>query len=180
MNRVILHSKKVVSNHWFIICIAGAVSIVYAIIAFLAFLIYSMNFTEDPVDVNDLMEEFTEEELQIVLADTMDVNVSDEEYFTLLARYQSYFCPKKVDSVTTWVGSEVTEDAYIMNYEIKKEIEGFSADVLKNNIMKDINPNCVQTIRLVRSGKNLVFRYTFTSNYKSFDIVITPNELKAA
>ena len=67
-----------------------------------------------------------------------------------------------------------------MNYEIKKEIEGFSADVLKDNIMKDINPNCVQTIRLVRSGKNLVFRYTFTSNYKSFDIVITPNDLKAA
>lgn len=179
MKRVILHSKKVIRNHWFIICIAGAVSFVYGIIAFLAFLIYSMNFTEDPVDVNDIMKEFTEEELGIVLADTMDENVSDEEYFTLLARYQSYFCPKKVDRVTTWVGSEVTEDSYIMNYEIKKEIEGFSADVLKDNILKEINPNCVQTIRLVRSGKNMVFRYTNTSTYDSFDIVITPNDLKA-
>lgn len=179
MKRVILHSKKVIRNHWFIICIAGAVSFVYGIIAFLAFLIYSMNFTEDPVDVNDIMKEFTEEELGIVLADTMDENVSDEEYFTLLARYQSYFCPKKVDRVTTWVGSEVTEDSYIMSYEIKKEIEGFSADVLKDNILKEINPNCVQTIRLVRSGKNMVFRYTNTSTYDSFDIVITPNDLKA-
>lgn len=179
MKRVILHSKKVIINHWFIICIAGAVSFVYGIIAFLAFLIYSMNFTEDPVDVNDIMKEFTEEELGIVLADTMDENVSDEEYFTLLARYQSYFCPKKVDRVTTWVGSEVTEDSYIMSYEIKKEIEGFSADVLKDNILKEINPNCVQTIRLVRSGKNMVFRYTNTSTYDSFDIVITPNDLKA-
>ena len=179
MKRVFLHSKKVIRNHWFIICIAGAVSFVYGIIAFLAFLIYSMNFTEDPVDVNDIMKEFTEEELGIVLADTMDENVSDEEYFTLLARYQSYFCPKKVDRVTTWVGSEVTEDSYIMSYEIKKEIEGFSADVLKDNILKEINPNCVQTIRLVRSGKNMVFRYTNTSTYDSFDIVITPNDLKA-
>ena len=179
MKRVILHSKKVIRNHWFIICIAGAVSFVFGIIAFLAFLIYSMNFTEDPVDVNDIMEEFTEEELGIVLADTMDENVSDEEYFTLLARYQSYFCPKKVDRVTTWVGSEVTKDSYIMSYEIKKEIEGFSADVLKDNILKEINPNCVQTIRLVRSGKNMVFRYTYTNTYESFDIVITPNDLKA-
>lgn len=179
MKRVILHSKKVIRNHWFIICIAGAVSFIFGIIAFLAFLIYSMNFTEDPVDVNDIMKEFTEEELGIVLADTMDENVSDEEYFTLLARYQSYFCPKKVDRVTTWVGSEVTEDSYIMSYEIKKEIEGFSADVLKDNILKEINPNCVQTIRLVRSGKNMVFRYTNTSTYDSFDIVITPNDLKA-
>ena len=179
MKRVFLHSKKVIRNHWFIICIAGAVSFIFGIIAFLAFLIYSMNFTEDPVDVNDVMEEFTEEELGIVLADTMDENVSDEEYFTLLARYQSYFCPKKVDRVTTWVGSEVTEDSYIMSYEIKKEIEGFSADVLKDNILKEINPNCVQTIRLVRSGKNMVFRYTYTNTYESFDIVITPNDLKA-
>lgn len=179
MKRVILHSKKVIRNHWFIICIAGAVSFVFGIIAFLAFLIYSMNFTEDPVDVNDIMEEFTEEELGIVLADTMDENVSDEEYFTLLARYQSFFCPKKVDRVTTWVGSEVTKDSYIMSYEIKKEIEGFSADVLKDNILKEINPNCVQTIRLVRSGKNMVFRYINTSTYDSFDIVITPNDLKA-
>ncbi len=179
MKRVILHSKKVIRNHWFIICIAGAVSFVFGIIAFLAFLIYSMNFTEDPVDVNDIMEEFTEEELGIVLADTMDENVSDEEYFTLLARYQSFFCPKKVDRVTTWVGSEVTKDSYIMSYEIKKEIEGFSADVLKDNILKEINPNCVQTIRLVRSGKNMVFRYTYTNTYESFDIVITPNDLKA-
>ena len=179
MKRVILHSKKVIRNHWFIICIAGAVSFVFGIIAFLAFLIYSMNFTEDPVDVNDIMEEFTEEELGIVLADTMDENVSDEEYFTLLVRYQSFFCPKKVDRVTTWVGSEVTKDSYIMSYEIKKEIEGFSADVLKDNILKEINPNCVQTIRLVRSGKNMVFRYTYTNTYESFDIVITPNDLKA-
>lgn len=179
MKRVILHSKKVIRNHWFIICIAGAVSFVFGIIAFLAFLIYSMNFTEDPVDINDIMEEFTEEELGIVLADNMDENVSDEEYFTLLARYQSFFCPKKVDRVTTWVGSEVTKDSYIMSYEIKKEIEGFSADVLKDNILKEINPNCVQTIRLVRSGKNMVFRYTYTNTYESFDIVITPNDLKA-
>lgn len=180
MKRVILHSKKVIVNHWFIILLACAVSFVIGILVFLAFLLYSLGFTEDPVDVDDVLNEFTEDELTIILAEEMDVNVSDDEYLNLLARYQSYFCPKKIDYLTTWIGSENTNEAYIMTYDIKKEIDGFDVNAQKEKIRNSINPNCIQSIRLVRSNKNMVFRYTNTNTGKTFDIVVTSNELKAA
>ena len=76
MKRVFLHSKRVIGNHWFIICIAGAISFVFGIGLFLIFLAYSLYFKADPVDVNDLMDNFTEEELNIALAETVDETVT--------------------------------------------------------------------------------------------------------
>jgi len=180
MKRVFLHSKKVIANHWFIILIAWAISFILGIGMFLVFLIFSLAFSEDPVDVNDILNVFTEEELDTILSETVDENVSDEEYLKLLARYQSYFCPKKVDKLTTWEGSESTKDSFILFYKIKKEIEGFDARVLKENILKSINPNSVQAIRLARSNKNMIFRYTYSTTGESFDIIISNQELMAA
>ena len=67
-----------------------------------------------------------------------------------------------------------------MHYEIKKQIEGFDANAMKENILNSVNRNSVQSIRLSRSNKSLVFRYTYTNTEESFDIVITSDELKAA
>lgn len=180
MKRVFLHSKRVFQNHWFIIVIAWAVSFVFGIAAFLLFLIYSMNFKDDPVDVNDILNNFTEEELAIILSDTIDENVSDDEYLQLQAKYQSQFCPKKVDHITTWMGSVVSGSAYIMYYEIKKNYQAIDKDVLRNNILTQINRGNVLTIRLARSHRNMVLRYTDSKSGDYFDIVIDNNELKAA
>jgi len=180
MKRVFLHSKKVIANHWFIILIAWAISFILGIGMFLVFLIFSLAFSEDPVDVNEVLNVFTEEELEIILSETVDESVSDEEYLKLLARYQSYFCPKKVDKLTIWEGSESTKDSFILFYKIKKEIEGFDTGVLKENILKIINPNSVQAIRLARSNKNMIFRYTYSTTGESFDIIISNQELMAA
>lgn len=180
MKRVFLHSKKVFGNHWFIICIAGSVSFVFGIGLFLIFLVYSLYFKEDPIDVNDLMNNFTEEELNIALAETVDENVSDEEYLQILARYQSYFCPKKVDEITKWVGSEVNSDSYTMYYEVSKNYEAVDHDKLKQSILSQINKYSVQTTRVARSHRNLVFRYTSRKSGEFFDIVVNNRELKAA
>ena len=180
MKRVFLHSRRVFQNHWFIIAIAWAVSFVFGITAFLLFLIYSLNFKEDPVDVKEILNNFTEEELAIVLSDNVDESVSDDEYLQLLARYQSQFCPKKIDYMTTWTGSEVSDSTYIMYYEVKKNFEVIDKDVLRNNILTTINKNNVQTIRLARSHRNMVLRYTDSKSGDYFDIVIDNNELKAA
>lgn len=180
MKKVFLHSKKVICNHWFIICIAWAVSFVIGILAFLAFLIYSLVFTEDPVDVKDVLNNFTEEELGIVLSETVDENVTDDEYLSILARYQSYFCPKKLDHLTTWVGSENTKDAYILYYEVKNSFDNIDHDVLRTNILASINKNSVQSIRLARTQKEMVFKYTDRKSNDSFEIAISSNELKAA
>ena len=180
MKRVFLHSKKVIANHWFIIAIAWAVSFVFGIIAFLAFLIYSLTFSEDPVDVKDIMNNFSEEELNIVLAETVDESISDEEYLQKLASYQCYFCPKKVDSITMWNGSEVTNDSYIMYYEVKKNFENIIPEKLREVILSQIDKYSVQSIRLARSHRNLVFRYTSRKTGENLDIVISNQELMAA
>lgn len=180
MKRIFLHSKRVFQNHWFIIAIAWAVSFVFGIAAFLLFLIYSMSFKDDPVDVNDILNNFTEEELAIILSDTIDENVSDDEYLQLQAKYQSQFCPKKLDHITTWMGSEVSNSTYIMYYEIKKNYEEIDKDVLRNNILTQINRDNVLTIRLARSNRDMVLRYTDRKSGDNFDIVINNNELKAA
>ena len=180
MKRIFLHSKKVIANHWFIIAIAWAVSFIFGIVAFLLFLIYSLNFKEDPIDVKDILNNFTEEELAIILSDTIDENVSDDEYLQLQAKYQSQFCPKKVDHITTWMGSVVSGSAYIMYYEIKKNYQAIDKDVLRNNILTQINRGNVLTIRLARSHRNMVLRYTDSKSGDYFDIVIDNNELKAA
>lgn len=180
MKRVILHSKKVITKHWFIILIAGAISFIIGIGMFLFLLIISLIFSQDPVDVNDLLNTFTEDELEIILADTVNENVSDEEYLTLMARYQSYLCPKKIDYLTTWVGSESTRDSYILYYEVKRDFETINQKVLRKNILSQINTNSVQVIRIARSRKNMIFRYTDRKTYESFDIVISNMELIAA
>ena len=180
MKRVFLHSKKVFTNHWFLICIVGAISFVFGILAFILLLAYSLAFKPDPVDVNDVLENFTEEELAIVLAETVDESVTDEEYLQLLARYQSYFCPKKVDYMTTWLGAEVTKDSYILFYEVRKNFDSIVEERLKDNIRSQINKSSVQTIRLARSQKNMIFRYTDRNTSDSLDIVISTKELMAA
>lgn len=180
MKRLFLHSKNVFRNHWFIICIAWAVSFILGIGLFILLLAYSLAFKEDPVDVNDILNTFTEEELGIVLDETVDENISDEDYLTLLARYQSYFCPKKVDYMTMWMGSEVTDTSYIMYYEVKKNFEAIDQIVLRENILSQINRNSVQAIRIARSHMNMVFKYTDRKTCESFDIVISNQELMAA
>ncbi len=180
MKRVLLHSKKVISNHWFIILIAGAISFIIGIGMFLLLLIWSMTFTQDPIDVNDLMDNFTEREMEIVLAETIDESVSDEEYLSTLAKYQSYFCPKKVDYLTLWTGSIYTGKSYILYYEVKKRLEEIDRNILKENILTHINKNSVLSMRLVRSNKNMIVRYTDRKTSDYFEIVITSQELMAA
>ena len=180
MKRVLLHSKKVIANHWFIILIAGAISFIIGIGMFLLLLIWSMTFTQDPIDVNDLMDNFTEGEMEIVLAETIDESVSDEEYLSTLAKYQSYFCPKKVDYLTLWTGSIYTGKSYILYYEVKKRFEEIDRNILKENILTHINKNSVLSMRLVRSNKNMIVRYTDRKTSDYFEIVITSQELMAA
>ena len=108
----------------------------------------------------------------------MDETVSDDDYLMLVARYQSYFCPKKVDSVTTWLGSEVTKEAFIYTYELKKKYEGFNEKNMKSEILSKINKSSVHARRMVTSNRNMVFRYTYRNTGESFDIVITTEELK--
>ena len=178
MKRIYLHIKRLFKKFWFIIFFAFAISIVHGIALLVIMLILSMLFFSDPVDVNAILDHFTEEELDIILAETVDEKVSDDDYLNLLARYQTFFCPKKFDSVTIWTGSVVTKEAYIYDYELKREVESFNKETLKKRIMGQIDHNCVQVKRLLSSNRNMIFRYTYRNTGETFEIVINTEELK--
>ena len=178
MKRIYLHIKRLFKKFWFIIFFAFAISIVHGIALLLIMLILSMLFFSDPVDVNAILDNFTEEELDTILAETVDEKVSDDDYLNLLARYQTFFCPKKCDSVTIWTGSMVTKQAYIYEYELKKDVEVFDKKTQKERIMRQINLNCVHVKRLLSSNRNMIFRYTYRNTGEILDIVINTDELK--
>lgn len=178
MKRIYLHIKRLFKKFWFIIFFAFAISIVHGIALLVIMLILSMLFFSDPVDVNAILDNFTEEELDIILSETVDEKVSDDDYLNLLARYQTFFCPKKFDSVTVWTGSVVTKEAYIYDYELKREVDAFNKETLKERIMGQIDFNCVQVKRLLNSNRNMIFRYTYRNTGETFEITINSDELK--
>ncbi|MBQ9636833.1 MAG: hypothetical protein IJV36_02910 [Prevotella sp.] len=178
MKRLFLHIKRIFKKFWFVIFFMSAISLFFGIALVIVMTAISMLFFSDPVDVDAILENFTERELEIILSEEMDESVADDEYLELIAKYQSYFCPKKIDSITIWTGSRVTIDSYIYEYELKKRIEGFSVDKLRKDILRKINKNSVHAQRMVRTNRNMVFKYTFRDNYETFDIVISTEELR--
>jgi len=177
MKRIYLHVKRLFKKFWVIIFLGFAISFVMGFALLIIMTAISMLFFNDPVDVNGILENFTDEQLEIILATEMDEKVSDDDYLTLLAKYQSYFCPKKADWLTIWTGVEVTDTAYIHYYELKKNIE-ISKETQKKNLLAQINKNGVQVQRLIRSNRNLVFNYTYRKSGETFEIALTPEDLK--
>jgi hypothetical protein len=139
--------------------------------------IISMLFFDNIVDVDAVLENFTEEQLAIIFSEEMDESVCDDDYLTLLARYQSYFCPKKIDRGTIWTCSMVTENAYIFSYELKHN-EPISEKQQKERIFSQINTNSLHVKRLVNSNRSLVFRYTYRQTGETIDIVFSTDELR--
>lgn len=178
MKKIYLHIKRLFKKFWFIIFIGFAISFPIGFALLIVMIVVSMLFFSDPVDVDAILDNFTERELEIILSETMDETVSDDEYLHLIARYQSYFCPKKLDYITKWTASKVTDDSYIYEYELKKTTDSFKQEKMKADILSRINKKGVHAHRLVTSNRNMVFRYTCINTGESFDIVITTNELK--
>ena len=177
MKKLFLHLKRLFRKFWFVIFFVFAISLIHGLIALVVMTIISMLFFDNIVDVDAILENFTDEQLEIILSEEMDENVTDDDYLTLLARYQSFFCPKKIDRGTIWTGSDVTNDAYIFSYELKGN-EPISIEEQKKRIFAQINTNGVHVKRLVNSNRNLMFRYTYRQTGKTIEILFTTDELR--
>lgn len=178
MKRVYLHVKRLFKKYGFFILFVTAISFPAGLTLAIVMTVISLLYFDDPVDTDAILKNFTEREVDIVLSEKMDERVTDDEYLELLARFQSYICPKKIDSATIWTGSRVTADSYICEYEIKERIEGLSMEQMKINIYNAINKSSVQVQRMVRTNRNMIFRYTYRDNRETFDVVISTEELK--
>lgn len=177
MKKLFLHILRLLKNFWFVILIFFAISPLYGLGITIIMTIISLLFFCDPVDVSELKSNFTKRELAIVSATEINEKVSDDVYLSTLARYQSFFAPKKVGKGLTWTSSELQSDAYVFNYE-RKNFDGFSLSKMKEDILSQLDKRSVHVQRLIRSNRNLIFRYTSRQTGESVDITINKEDLK--
>lgn len=179
MKRVISHIKRLFRKFWFFLFFAFAISPIIGLGVLIIATVLSMFFFCDPVDAKDPADYFTDEELRKIQSDEV---VDDEEYLILMAKYQSFECPIRVDQITTWTSSEVTKSSYICNYEIndKWHIYGeIDMNVLKSNILSQINKNGVNVQRIIATNRNMIFRYWNRQSGTFEDVVLSIDELNS-
>ena len=83
MKKLFLHIKRLFRKFWFVIFCVSAISIVFGVILLVVMTIISLLFFDNIVDVDAILENFTEEQLDIILSEEMDENVTDDDYLTL-------------------------------------------------------------------------------------------------
>lgn len=184
MKKLVLHIKRLFRKFWLYIIFMFGLSGVIGLLNLIIMIIISLLFFRDPlepIDMDAVLQEFTDEELSIIEAVEIDETVTDEQYLTLLARFQCFICPKRVDSATIWDGSEMTNDAYIYQYELNDHSMWLNKnfkDGLKERILSEVNTKGVHAQRLIRTNRNLIYRYWLRYAGGYTDIVITPQELQ--
>ena len=179
MKKVISHIKRLFRKFWFFLFFAFAISPIIGLGVLIIATVLSMALFNDPIDAKDPADYFTDEELRKIQSGE---EVDDEEYLTLLAKYQSFECPVKVDQITTWTSSEVTKDSYICNYEINDRWHRYGEidiDVVKKNILAQIDKKGVNVQRILATNRNMIYRYwnRQTGNYE--DVVLSIDELRS-
>ena len=179
MKQIIYHLTRVFAKCWFIILLACTISPIIGLGVLILFTIISMVFSSEPVEEKNIDDYFTDEDMKKMdKAEELD----DDEYLTLVAKYQTYQCPKKVDPITTWTSSELTKDAYVYNYEIFDKWHNYgelNLMDLKNRILAGIDKQNVNIQRIIASNRNLVFRYRNYQKNTIDDVVLTTNELRS-
>lgn len=179
MKQIIYHLTRVFAKCWFIILLACTISPIIGLGVLILFTIISMVFSSEPVEEKNIDDYFTDEDMKKMdKAEELD----DDEYLTLVAKFQTYQCPKKVDPITTWTSSELTKDAYVYNYEINDKKHMYrllDMNDLKNQILSKIDKQNDKIQRIIASNRNLVFRYRNYQKNTIEDVVLTANELRS-
>ena len=179
MKKIIYHIVRLLRKFWFFLFLAAAISPFIGLCVFIIALIISLVFFSDSAEVKDPNDYFTEEELRKIQSGE---DVDDEEYLTLLAKYQSYECPIKVDQITTWTSSEVTKESFICNYEINDRWHTYGDvdfGVVKNTILSDIDKGGYKVQRILATNRNLIYRYWNRQANTVEDVVLSEEDLRS-
>ena len=179
MKKVFSHIKRLFRKFWFFLFFAFAISPIMGLGVLIIATVLSMALFSDPVDAKDPADYFTEEELRKIQSDE---DVDDEEYLMLLAKYQSYECPVKVDQITTWTSSEVTKESFICNYEINDRWHRYGEidmNVVKSNILAQIDKKGVNVQRIIATNRNMIYRYWNRQSETFEDVVLSIDELRS-
>ena len=179
MKRVLFHIIRLLRKFGVFLFFAFVISPITGLGVLIIATVLSMALFSDPADDKDPADYFTEEELKKIQSDE---EVDDEEYLTLLAKYQSYECPVKVDQITTWTSSEVTKDSFICNYEINDRWHKYGEidmNVVKSNILAQIDKEGYKVQHIIATNRNMIFRYWNRQTETYEDVVLSIDELRS-
>ena len=119
--------------------------------------------------------------LEFRLKDMLEEEVDDDEYLALMAKYLTFSCPKKIDSITTWTGCEVNNSSFIYNYDVNDRWNFYGEideEKLKNKIMTQIDKESFHIRSIVATKRNIICRYRHRQIGKVYDIILTTEELR--
>lgn len=179
MKNLLLHIVRVISKLWFLLTIMFVISPLLGIIVFIVALIISMVFFNNLTEAKNPEDYFTEEEWRKIHSGE---SIDNEEYLILLAKYQTYECPVKVDEITTWTSSEITKDSFICNYEINDRWHRYGEidmNIVKGNILDQIDKKGIKVQSIIATNRNMIFRYR---NYRTGtieDVILSNEELRS-
>ena len=179
MKNLKLHIVRVFGKLWYLLIIMCIISPFLCSIVFLAALISSMVFFNNFTEAKNPENYFTEEEWRKIHSGE---SIDNEEYLILLAKYQTYECPVKVDEITTWTSSEITKDSFICNYEINDRWHRYGEidmNIVKGNILDQIDKKGIKVQSIIATNRNMIFRYR---NYRTGtieDVILSNEELRS-
>ncbi len=179
MKNLKLHIVRVFGKLWYLLIIMCIISPFLCSIVFLAALIISMVFFNNFTEAKNPENYFTEEEWRKIHSGE---SIDNEEYLILLAKYQTYECPVKVDEITTWTSSEITKDSFICNYEINDRWHRYGEidmNIVKGNILDQIDKKGIKVQSIIATNRNMIFRYR---NYRTGtieDVILSNEELRS-
>ena len=179
MGKLIQHAKRVFRKFWFLIVFLGAIQIFFGLGAFIVLLIISMMFFDNFPEEKKPEDFFTEEEWRKIHSD--EASQDDEEYLSLLARFQTFECPVKVDEITTWTSSELTKESFICHYEINDKRGKYGEidlEKVKKNILDSIDKEGYKVQRIIATNRNMIFSYYNVQTETVDDIVLSIDDLK--
>ncbi len=179
MKRVFSHIMRLIRKFGFILFFAFVMSPIMGFGVLVMATVLSMLLFDDPIDAKDPADYFTEDELRIIQTEEI---VDDEEYLTLMAKYQTFKCPVKVDQITTWTSSEITRDAFICNYEIYDRWHRYGEidmNEVKKTILAQIDKNSCSVRRIIATNRNMIYRYWNRRTETLEDIVLSADELRS-
>lgn len=177
MKRVFSHIKRLFRKFWFFMFLAFAISPIIGLGILIVATVLSMALFSDPIDAKDPTDYFTEDELRKLQSGEVE---DDEEFLALLAKYQTFECPVKIDNITTWTSSQLTKEAFILNYEINDRRNRYVIDmnVAKSKALAQLNIDNDNVKHLVATNRRIIHRYWNRQTGTTEDVVISTDELR--
>lgn len=163
MRKLYLHFVRLIKNMGCLFVIIFLVTGPYVLIVIPVCLIISLIFFSDPIDVQKITEQFTEEELKILDAEKIEEHVSDDLYLSLYVKMMNLRANISLDENKQKIIIELNDDSIVYSYRFfdeatkarfdKKKTE--FATMIKNDLVKQFVPYH----RLKNSHRNLIVRY---------------------